>query len=76
MDNSMIVVGALILIVLVAAPIIQRRVQSKSPSKNQIGEAEVYLAYGRKKEAKAILEKYLLSNPGDQKALELLKQAN
>lgn len=76
MDNLMPIIGALIFVVLIAVAIIQKRKLSNTPSQNPIGEAEVYLAYGRKKEAKEILEKYLLSNPSDPKALELLKQAN
>jgi len=76
MDNLMPIIGLLLLLVLIAVLMIQRRKLSDTPSKNPIGEAEVYLAYGRKKEAKTILEQYLLSNPGDTKALELLKQAN
>ncbi|MEJ2611171.1 MAG: hypothetical protein P8179_14075 [Candidatus Thiodiazotropha sp.] len=76
MDNLMPIIGALILVILIAVSIIQKRKISKTPSQNPIGEAEVCLAYGRKKEAKKILEKYLLSNPGDPKALELLEQAN
>ncbi len=76
MDNLMLIIVSLILVVLIAVPIIKKRKLSNTLSQNPIGEAEVYLAYGRKKEAKEILEKYLLSNPGDPKALELLEQTN
>lgn len=67
--------GALLILALIALPALQRRKPSKNQTDNPLGEAEVYIAYGRKKEAKIILEKYLLSNPGDPKAIELLKQA-
>lgn len=74
MNNLKIIIGALLLLIIIVVQIVQKRKQSNTSSSNPISEAEVYLAYGRKKEAKAILEYYLLSNPGDQKAIELLKQ--
>ncbi len=40
-----------------------------------LAEAEVYLVYGRKEEAREILEKFLLAKPGHAKAIELLSKA-
>lgn len=39
-------------------------------------DAEVYLAFGDKKKAVDILNKYLLENPDDPKAISLLNKAN
>jgi len=76
MDDLAIIAGALLLLVIMAVLVIERRKTTNTPSENPLGEAEVYFAYGRKKEAKVILEKYLLSNSGNPKALGLLKTAN
>lgn len=43
---------------------------------NPLEEAEIYLSYGRKREASELLEKHLRKNPGDVKAKELLRSIN
>lgn len=74
MNNTMIVVGGAILIALIVISLFVKRKPKGSSSNTPLSEVEVYLAYGRTKEAEAVLDKYLISNPGDQKALNLLKQ--
>lgn len=43
---------------------------------NALAEADVHLAYGNKKEARALLKSYLQAHPNDEKALALYKQAS
>ena len=45
---------------------------SANKKNDPLGEVHLLLAYNRKKEAIAVLEKHLQSNPSDHKALELL----
>jgi hypothetical protein len=76
MDNNILPIVGIVLVVLIIIPLIQRKRVNKPLKSDALAEAEVYLAYGRKKEAKELLEKYLLSNPGDAKAVMLLKRVN
>lgn len=50
-----------------------RSVDPRASGSNPLEEAEVYLSYGRNREALELLEKYLRSNPDDVKAKELLR---
>jgi hypothetical protein len=45
----------------------------RASASNPLEEAEVYLSYGRKREASEFLEKYLRNNPDDLKAKKLLR---
>jgi len=74
MDIFLKIIGILLPIIIMVASITQKRRLANMPSENPLREAEIYLAYGRKKEAKVILEDYLLSKPGDKHALELLQR--
>jgi hypothetical protein len=60
------------LVVAVVLVLLMNRKKGGTVSPDPIAEAEVFMAYGRKKEAKAALERHLESNPGDPKAIELL----
>lgn len=40
---------------------------------NPLEEAEIYLSYGRKREASELLERHLRTNPDDAKARALLR---
>lgn len=44
-------------------------------SPSPVDEAEIHIAYGRKKEARVILEKHLAQNPDDARARKLLDSA-
>ena len=73
-SDNLFILGVVIAVALFI--IVSRRNESvgNKDSVNPLGEAEVYIAYGRNKKAKEILEKYLLSNPDDAKAIELLNK--
>ena len=71
-DNYFGLAVAIITILVIA--FVLRQKLSTSKSANPLGEAEVYIAYKRYDEAKKILEQYLLENPGDQKATQLLEK--
>ena len=71
--------GVLLLVGLVALSVLVLLLASKGKKAGSAGikpleEAEVYLAYGRKKDAKALLEKHLRTSPDDEKALQLLRK--
>lgn len=77
MHNLTTIIGVLVLIVIAVFFMRARGDEaSGTSSNNPVDEAELLLGFGRTKEAKAVLEKYLLSNPGNEKALNLLKQIN
>jgi predicted Zn-dependent protease len=67
-----LVVVLAIAVVLVA---LRRRSQERERSQHPISEAQALLAYGRHREAEAILKQYLAANPGDPEATALLFRA-
>jgi hypothetical protein len=48
----------------------------RASGSNPLEEAEVYISYGRKREASELLERHLRKNPDDVKAKELLRSIN
>lgn len=56
--------------------LVVRRNANEKQKGNPLAAVEVYLAYGRKEEAKVALKKFLSKNPGDAQAIELLNRAN
>lgn len=67
----LLLVGGLIVAVVL---VLITRKKGGPVSRDSIAEAEVFKAYGRTKEAKAALERHLESNPGDPKAVQLLRK--
>tara|TARA_R110002073_G_scaffold84612_7_gene201884 strand:- start:67719 stop:67937 length:219 start_codon:yes stop_codon:yes gene_type:complete len=68
----MLFYGIIVILALGLVFMIRRPSDSGAKPSNPIGEAEICLAYGRKKEAKKILLDSLESQPEDAKARELL----
>jgi preprotein translocase subunit SecG len=70
MDSGVVVVLFAIAIAVVVV-LLTRGKKAGTSGADPVAEAEVYLTYGRRKEAKALLEKHVQLHPGDEKAMQL-----
>ena len=72
----LLVLGGLILAASILFLVMRKRQSGEEDkSADPLAEAEVYLGYGRKNEAKKILEEHLRSHPDDARAISLLNKA-
>ena len=71
--SLIVVLGLIALTVIIIYRLINRGGKGNN-NLNPLDEAEVYIAFGRNKKAKKILEKYLFNNPSNKRALSLLSR--
>jgi hypothetical protein len=69
----LLLIGALVVTALVLL-VAKKGKKAGTTGSRPVEEAEVFLAYGRKKDAKTLLEKHLQTTPNDEKAMQLLRK--
>jgi predicted Zn-dependent protease len=75
MGNVVAYTLVVVLAVAVVLVALRKRSQEREKSQHPISEAQTLLAYGRNREAEAILKRYLAAHPGDPQATALLFRA-